>query len=250
MQRHLGEVRAPGPGRAEVRPKGEQRQDAGSGALIDQEAEKFQRGWIYPVQVFHDKEHRLLGRNAQQDRQEGVQGLLLLLLGRRRQGRIVRWQRQGEQGGKEGHGRSQRQAILYQKSLQFAELLRRGLLALEAQRHPLQQIDPWIQGAVLMVGRTLAWRQPRLGLGGHLFLQHLYQARFANACFATEQHDLPHAVFDLRPALPQQPDFLLAAHEWGQASVPSRFQATAGHTLIEDPIDLQRLGEAFNETRA
>jgi hypothetical protein len=38
------------------------------------------------VQVFHDKEHRLLGRNAQQDRQEGVQDLLLLLFGRPGQG--------------------------------------------------------------------------------------------------------------------------------------------------------------------
>jgi hypothetical protein len=53
------------PGRAEVRPKGEQRQDAGGGALIDQEAEQLQRGRIDPVQVFHDKEHGLLGGDAQ-----------------------------------------------------------------------------------------------------------------------------------------------------------------------------------------
>jgi hypothetical protein len=34
------------------------------------------------VQVFHNEEHRLLSRNAQQDRQQGLEGLLLLLLGR------------------------------------------------------------------------------------------------------------------------------------------------------------------------
>jgi hypothetical protein len=33
------------------------------------------------VQVFHDKEHRLLGGDSEQNRQEGLQGLLLLLLG-------------------------------------------------------------------------------------------------------------------------------------------------------------------------
>ena len=89
VQRDLGEVRAPRPGRAEVGPKGPQRQDAGGGALIDQEGEQLQGGRIDPVQVFHHKEHRLLGGNAQQDRQQGVQGLLLLLLGRHGQGRIV-----------------------------------------------------------------------------------------------------------------------------------------------------------------
>ena len=126
----------------------------------------------------------------------------------------------------------------------------RGLLPLEAQRHPLQQIDHRIQGAVLVIGRTLARRQPRLGLGGHLFLQHLHQARFADARFAAEQHHLPEAVLDLRPALQQQPDFLLPAHQRGQAGAAGRFQATAGHTLIQHPIDRQRLGQAFQERGA
>jgi hypothetical protein len=48
--------------------------------LIHEEIEQFQGGRIDPVQVFHNKEHRLLRGDAQQDRQQGVQGLLLLLL--------------------------------------------------------------------------------------------------------------------------------------------------------------------------
>ena len=83
-----------------------------------------------------------------------------------------------------------------------------------------------------------------------MFLQHLHQARFANARFAAEQHHLPEAVLDLRPALQQQPDFLLPAHQRGQAGAAGRFQATAGHTLIQHPIDRQRLGEAFQERGA
>ena len=174
-QRHLREMRAPGPGWTEVGPTGEQRQDAGGGALIDQEGEEFQGRRIDPVQVFHHKEHRLLGGDTQEHRQQGLQGLLLLLLGRYGQGGIVSRQREREEGSQEGHGLCQRQAILYQESFQFAALLLRRLHAVKVQRHSLQQIDQRIQSAVLVIGRTLARRQPRLGLSGHLLLEHLYQ---------------------------------------------------------------------------
>ena len=100
-----------------------------------------------------------------------------------------------------------------------------------------------------MIGRTLARRQPRLGLGGHLFRQHLHQARFANARFPAEQHHLSDALLDLRPALPQQPDFLLPPHQRGPPGAAGGFQATAGHALIEHAIDRQRLGLAFQERR-
>jgi hypothetical protein len=127
---------------------------------------------------------------------------------------------------------------LHQESFQLAELLLRRLLPLEAQRHPLQQLDQRIQSRVLVVGRTLARRQPRLGLAGHVFGQHLHEARFADAGFAAEQDHLSKAVRDLGPALPQQPDFLLPAHEGGQAGAAGRFQAAAGHALRQHPIDL------------
>src|SRR5262249_40841040 len=134
------------PGRAEVRTKGKQRQDADRGALINQETEQLQRGRIDPVQVFHDKEHWLLRRNAEEDGQEGVQGLLPLLLRRHMYGGIVSAQRQGEESGKEGDSLRQWQAILYQKSLQFTELLLCGLLPVEAQPHPFQPRHHRIQG--------------------------------------------------------------------------------------------------------
>jgi hypothetical protein len=98
-----------------------------------------------------------------------------------------------------------------------------------------------------MIGRTLARRQPRLRLGGDLFFQHLHQPRFANARFAAEQYHLPEAVLDLRPALAQQPDFLLPPHKRGQAHAAGRVQATAGRTLIQHLIHFQRLGLTFQE---
>src|SRR5262249_13431260 len=197
------------PGRAEVRTKGQQRQDAGGGALIDQETEQLQRGRIDPVQVFHHKEHGLLGCDAQEDRQKGLQSLLLLLLGRQGQGSIVSGQREREEGGKEGDSFCEWQATLHQESLQLAVLLLERLLALEAQGYVLQQIDQWVQRRILVIRQTLARRQPRLRLAGHMLLQDLHQARFANACFAAEQHHLSQAVLDLRPALVQQCYFLL-----------------------------------------
>ena len=60
-----------------------------------------------------------------------------------------------------------------------------------------------------MIGRTVARGQPRLGLSGHVFLEHLHEARFANARFTAEQHHLSNPLLHLGPALQQQPVFLL-----------------------------------------
>ena len=98
VQRHLGEVGASRPRWAEVGPKGQQRQDAGCRALIDEQAEEFQRGRIDPVQVFYDQEDRLLGGHTQQDRQQGVQQLPLVLLGREALWGIGSRQQQSEEG--------------------------------------------------------------------------------------------------------------------------------------------------------
>ena len=146
----LGEIGPPVQGRL-IWTKGEQRQDTGGGALIDQEAEQLERGRTDPVRVFHDKEHGLLGGDAQQDHQQDVESLLLVLLRRHCHGRIVRRQRQ-EEGGTEGHRLRQWRAILHQEPLQFAHLLLGRLLPIEAQDHPLQQVDQRIQGCA--GGRT------------------------------------------------------------------------------------------------
>ena len=78
-----------------------------------------------------------------------------------------------------------------------------------------------------------------------MLLQHLDEARFANARFTAEQHHLPDPLLDLCPAFDQQPDFLLPPHQRGPAGAAGGFQATAGHTLIQHAIDRQRLGLAF-----
>ena len=74
-----------------------------------------------------------------------------------------------------------------------------------------------------------------------MLLQHLDEARFADACFPAEKHHLPYPFFDPRPALHQQPHFLLPIHQRGQAGTPGCFQPTAGHTLVQHLIDLNGL---------
>jgi hypothetical protein len=72
-----------------------------------------------------------------------------------------------------------------------------------------------------------------LGFSGHLFGQHLHQARFADARFAAEQHHLPEAVFDLRPALLKQPDFLLQAYDVIEVAEAGMFSSSRiGSTLM------------------
>ena len=242
IERHLGEVRAPRPGRAEVGPTGEQRQDAGGGALVDQEAEQLQRGRIDPVQVFHDEEHRLLGGDPQQDRQEGVQRLLLLLLGRHGQGGIVGGQRQGEEGGEEGHGLRQRQAILHQEPLQFAAASARGTPPARsaAPPAPADRSSDTRRCAGNRANTDTASATPG--------------ARLATCSVSTcTRRDLPMPASPLssttcpRPSLTcaqrsrQQPDLLLAPHQGGQAGAAGDFQATAGRALTQHLIDLQRL---------
>ena len=124
----------------------------------------------------------------------------------------------------QGHGLREREAILDQMSLEFAQLLLGGLLPVEAQNHPLQQVDQRVQGGVLVVGRTLTRCEPGLGLSGHLLRQHLHQARFADAGFTAEEHDLSEAVFDLGPALAQHPDFLLPTHQRGPPGAAGGFR--------------------------
>ena len=68
-----------------------------------------------------------------------------------------------------------------------------------------------------MVGRT-AKCEPRGPLAPDALTQHLDQARFANARLAAEQHHLPVPLRALRPALQQQPHFLLAPHQGRQAT--------------------------------
>ena len=82
------------------------------------------------MQVFHNQQQGLLRRTLHQQRQEGFQRFLLLLLRCQRQRGIpIIGQRQ--QGSKEGHGLGQGQAILGEHLLQLVQFVGRRLGGLE-----------------------------------------------------------------------------------------------------------------------
>jgi hypothetical protein len=175
-----------------------------------------------------------------------VQGLLSLLLRRQAQRGIVSGQRQGEEGGKEWHSLHQRQTILPQEPRQLAELLRRGLLPVDAERHALQQTDHRIQGGVLVVGGALTF-QVRRGAAGELVAQHLDEAGFANTGLSAEHDDMPHAVARLLPALQEQGHFRFTPDKGREPTGGGDLETGVPSTLPEDTVECQPLVGAKEE---
>ena len=78
-----------------------------------------------------------------------------------------------------------------------------------------------------------------------MFRKCLHETGFADPSLAAEQDDLPSATQDPTPALLQQLDFGFAAHQWGQTGTADRFQPSACGALVEHPVDLDWLRNAF-----
>ena len=68
------------PGRLKMRTTGQQHQDGGGRCLIDQQIQQFEGRGVCPVQVFQDKEDRLMFSKFQEDRDDGFQCFLALSL--------------------------------------------------------------------------------------------------------------------------------------------------------------------------
>ena len=149
----------------------------------------------------------------------------------------------GEEGGK-GTTSASGRPYCTREALQFAQLLCGGLLTLKAQSHPLQQVNQRIQCRILVIGRTLAWGQPRLRLTGHMLLQHLHQARFPMPASPLSNTTCPRPSFTCAQRSRSSP-LPAPGPRVGQAGAASHVQATARCTLGQHLIDLQRLGEAL-----
>ena len=82
-----------------------------------------------------------------------------------------------------------------------------------------------------------------------MLFQHLHQAGFANARLAAEQHHLPHPCCGLVPAPLQESHFFVPTYQWCQASRRDDVEPGLRSTLLQDLIDLERLGQAFERLR-
>ena len=64
-----------------MRATGQQHQYGGGRYLLDHQIQQFEGRRVRPMQVFHDKEHRLMFGKFQEDGDDGFERLLALTLG-------------------------------------------------------------------------------------------------------------------------------------------------------------------------
>jgi hypothetical protein len=104
--------------------------------------------------------------------------------------------------------------------------------------------DYRVENAVLVIGGTAVLDAPR-GHADDLVLRHLHQTRFANPRLPAQHHDVALARLDLRPPVPQEPHFGLAAHQRREAAGRRDVEALLhlGHT--HDLMDLEGHGHPF-----
>ena len=77
------------PGRLKMGTTGEEHQEGSRGCLIKQEPNQLQGRGVRPVQIFQDKEDRLMFSQFQQEGDDGFQGLLAVPLWGEVERRIV-----------------------------------------------------------------------------------------------------------------------------------------------------------------
>ena len=159
----IGDVGAVGPRRTEVWAAGEHRQDPRArGSRSTNMCQELQRGRVDPVQVFDDE----AGPAAALPCGRGWSSARAWSAASAVRG-AVSGNAYSAPSGMDNRSRkaaSSLPAVVRsdQEPLQFGQLLRRRVVALEAQDDSLEQIDHRIERGVLVVRRTLAVREPRL----------------------------------------------------------------------------------------
>ena len=197
---HHRDVGRDRPWRFEFGTEGDQQQRRQSWNALEQEVQHFERSRIGPLRVLKQDQQRLLFREALHLVAQRRKGQAALLVGRTAHRGIpgAEWNRQ--------HRCDQRGNLVHavgrgaERPLQFVELDLGWLLRSDARR-ALELLGERIERAVAMIWRALVAKPPVLRLRD-LIREPGAQARFANARFARDQHDL--AVTRPRPALPRE----------------------------------------------
>jgi hypothetical protein len=230
-----------------LRTEGQQAQHGRRGKLLDQETEQLDGRGIGPVQVLPYGEDGLLPGLLDEPRDQGIEGLLPLLVRRQSQGCVLAGRVEAEEGGQERDRLLEREDVNSQKALELDEFLSGPFAWLERQT-PFKVVHDWIEGAVGMVGRA-AKRPVRTPVRGGLFAHHLDQARLANAPLATQEYRVARSGHAERPPPTQERHLILAPHERAQA--PSGPHVEAGMTLGvgDNSVEGPGLGHALERMR-
>ena len=99
--------------------------------------------------------------------------------------------------------------------------------------------------AVLVIGRAEI-AQTEMWLDVEVLVQCLSDARFAEAGFAGDEHNLAVARLCARPAPRQQVDFLIAANQWGQHRSPQCLEPARDATRPQHVPGRHRRGDALD----
>lgn len=149
------------------RPTGDEGIDGSGGSGVHQACEEFQRGRVTPVHIFEDEHQRLAAGHGGQQRQEGRQHLLPLVLWVQER-HVVGLVRQiaPEQEGEPRDRRGRRQPVLVHHLLQSGALRcgRRVRVPLQEALECGRERRP---GCVLVIGGTAPFQT------GMRFLRHL-----------------------------------------------------------------------------
>jgi hypothetical protein len=197
IERQYADLWLADPGHLELRAERHYQQHAQAAHALDGEVEQFARGRVDPMRVLENHDHRLLARQAHELVEERFQCPFLLALRTEAGQRVVfrTWQRQqiGDEGdvfvGRCG-ARQQRFEFLQSDP---------GRVFAREPSCSAELLDKRKQRAVLVVGGAEI-AQAEMYLRLETPCQRRGDARFADAGFTRDQHNLSIARFGAHPA--------------------------------------------------
>ena len=124
------------------------------------------------------------------------------------------------------------------------------LFAIEGQG-PFVEVDGRVERGILKMRRAAPLDDGGVHftfnhLSQHVLLHRVDQARFAQAWFAAEQDDLPHAFSGPLPAIPEQAHFQVAARQRRELRRGHGVDWTPGHRGVLDAEQLDGVGNALD----
>ena len=196
-ERQHRDVGVGGPGRGELRPRGDEEQQWQRRCPRHGQGQQLERGRVDPVRVLEQHQHRLPRRKPPQLRQQRLERLLLAPLRREVRETVF-------VAGPDRHPLGDEADLLGagarsgEQRFELGQPRFRPVLAAEA-RGVLELGDEGMERARLMVRRAEI-AQPRVWLACRLLEYRLGKTRFADAGFANQHHHPALAGLGLLPA--------------------------------------------------
>ncbi len=205
------------PRRFEFRAKRQHGQDAVVQSLLDELRQEFERRSVDPVQILDDEQNWLSLSPSVQPVEQHAKRFFPLPNRRERKLREPLGRRQRQQRGPERHGFGPGQLIVLQMIEQAVEAILGRFVAVEVER-TLERINRRVKSRVVKMGRAAPLDHRVVGRGvatlaANVTFERVDEARFSQARLADDEHNLPHSLLSLFPAILEQMHLVIAARE-------------------------------------